>query len=76
MSDDALIDVQDICKNSKANVLPSNYYVSLKSKAFDHESGKLTSLQELDRLAMWYQDFANFVLSGKDEPSPLPRWIL
>ena len=40
------------------------------------ESGKLTNINEIDKLAFWYQNFSHFILSGLPQPEPIPRFVM
>lgn len=60
----------------KCNYFPYPFYINLRSGAFNMETGQLTSPQELDRLALWYQDYSYFVISGKPHPDPPVRFIM
>lgn len=40
------------------------------------EHGTLTDPAERDRLAYWYQEFSNFIISGNSNPLPVPRFIM
>lgn len=57
-------DTIDVCKNINANCFSHTFYISLKSGAFNMQSGTLQNNQEIDKLSIWYQDFSYFVLSG------------
>lgn len=59
----------------KANYFPSHFYISLKKGASDLETGELKDAVEKERLAMWYQDYSHFIVSGPDA-GPRPRFIM
>lgn len=58
-------DIEYLGSDCNINVFGESFYVGLKTGAFDMETGNLTKGEEKDKLAVWYQDFSHFIMSGK-----------
>lgn len=67
LTENQIQDVEEICKLNHANVYQKSMYVNLKTNPFN-ATGELTSAEECNRLAYWYQGFSNFVISGLPNP--------
>ena len=68
-------DVKILGGHVNLNVMQDSFYLSLKKGATDMETGKIKNENEKERLAMWYQDFSHFIISGEEHPKPRPRFI-
>lgn len=75
INESAITDVKTVCQVSGANVFDQLFHINLKAKAFDQTAGTLQSAEYIDKLSLWYQDFGNFIISGKEYPEPIPRFI-
>ena len=75
LTEQQIEDVKILGAHSNINVMTESFYLSLKKGATDMETGNIKSQEEKERLAMWYQDFSHFIISGDDHPKPRPRFI-
>ena len=76
LSQNQIRDVTEMGDYLKCNYFNQPFYVSLRTGAFNMESGVLTNQHEIDRLSLWYQDFSYFVISTQAQPEPTARFIM